>query len=245
MPRCPWSSFAWFHIVCGRYTSDYAYFTFSDTIWPLLLSPDFGTQMITLAEIATYERSYIYLTTTYNHPSCLLARAKEIEKFVQDIPAVCARVPSPIGILRLSEYLEHALGFWLRWDYVAEMNLFLAISVLLQRSDCTPRQRNPCKPSFIWKGCFWHQYVWDRILLADRWWAYLPSSKTMSCAQCARPCKRNGLEWWERWWSTISHSSLQPLLSAASEFNCFKATLKSSSCIAVQCPYVLSVLKRP
>ena len=46
--------FVWFHIVCDRYTSDYAHFTFSDTIWPLLLSPDFGTQMITLAETASY-----------------------------------------------------------------------------------------------------------------------------------------------------------------------------------------------
>ena len=30
--------FVWFHIVCDRYTSDYANFTFSDTIWPLSLS---------------------------------------------------------------------------------------------------------------------------------------------------------------------------------------------------------------
>ena len=30
--------FVWFHIVCDRYTSDYAHFTFSDTIWPLSLS---------------------------------------------------------------------------------------------------------------------------------------------------------------------------------------------------------------
>ena len=42
-----------FHIVCDRYTSDYDHFTFSDTIWPLLLSPDVGTQMITLAETAS------------------------------------------------------------------------------------------------------------------------------------------------------------------------------------------------
>ena len=46
--------FVRFHIVCDRYTSDYDQITFSDTIWPLLLSPDFGTQMITLAETATY-----------------------------------------------------------------------------------------------------------------------------------------------------------------------------------------------
>ena len=30
--------FACFHIICDRYTSDYAHFTFSDTIWPLSLS---------------------------------------------------------------------------------------------------------------------------------------------------------------------------------------------------------------
>ena len=46
--------FVRFHIVCDRYTSDYDQITFSDTIWPLLLSLDFGTQMITLAETATY-----------------------------------------------------------------------------------------------------------------------------------------------------------------------------------------------
>ena len=46
--------FAWFHIVSDKYTLDYAHFTFSDTIWPLLLSPYFGTQMITLAETASY-----------------------------------------------------------------------------------------------------------------------------------------------------------------------------------------------
>ena len=48
--------FVRFHIVCDRYTSDYAHFTFSDTIWPLLLSPNFGTQMITLAETASYSK---------------------------------------------------------------------------------------------------------------------------------------------------------------------------------------------
>ena len=36
-----------------RYTSDYAHFTFSDTIRPLSLSPNFGTQMVTLAETAS------------------------------------------------------------------------------------------------------------------------------------------------------------------------------------------------
>ena len=30
--------FVWFHILCDRHTSDYAHFTFSDTIWPLSLS---------------------------------------------------------------------------------------------------------------------------------------------------------------------------------------------------------------
>ena len=44
-----------FHIVCDRWQimTDYAHFTFSDTIWPLLLSPNFGTQMNTLAETAS------------------------------------------------------------------------------------------------------------------------------------------------------------------------------------------------
>ena len=46
--------FVRFHILCDWYTSDYAHFTFSDTIWLLLLSPNFGTQMITLAETASY-----------------------------------------------------------------------------------------------------------------------------------------------------------------------------------------------
>ena len=54
--------FVRFHIVCDRYTSDYDQITFSDTIWPLLLSPDFGTQMITLAETASYAKySNFYL----------------------------------------------------------------------------------------------------------------------------------------------------------------------------------------
>ena len=43
---------AGFHIVCDRYTSDYAHFTFSDTIWPL--SPIFRTHNMTLAETASY-----------------------------------------------------------------------------------------------------------------------------------------------------------------------------------------------
>ena len=45
--------FVRFHILCDRYTSDYAHFTFSDTIWPLFLSPNFGTQMKPLAETPT------------------------------------------------------------------------------------------------------------------------------------------------------------------------------------------------
>ena len=57
-----WFFFVRFHIVCDRYTSDYDHFTFTDTIWPLLLSPDFGTQMITLAETASYAKySNFYL----------------------------------------------------------------------------------------------------------------------------------------------------------------------------------------
>ena len=30
--------FAWFHIVCGRYRTDWVYFTITDTIWPLSFS---------------------------------------------------------------------------------------------------------------------------------------------------------------------------------------------------------------
>ena len=41
--------FVRFHIGCDRYTSYYAQFIFSDTILPLLLSPNFGTQMKPLA----------------------------------------------------------------------------------------------------------------------------------------------------------------------------------------------------
>ena len=45
--------FVWFHIVCDRYTSDYAHFTFSDTIWPLSLSSDFGTRSCTHTDTAS------------------------------------------------------------------------------------------------------------------------------------------------------------------------------------------------
>ena len=34
--------FAWFHIVCDRYTSGYAHFTFSDTFWPLSHGSEFS-----------------------------------------------------------------------------------------------------------------------------------------------------------------------------------------------------------
>ena len=57
--------FVRFHIVCDRYTSDYDQITFSDTIWPLLLSPDFGTQMITLAETASYKEVTEYFFLRY------------------------------------------------------------------------------------------------------------------------------------------------------------------------------------
>ena len=46
--------FVWFHIVCDRYTSYYAHFTFSDTIWPLSLSSDFGTRSCTHTGTASY-----------------------------------------------------------------------------------------------------------------------------------------------------------------------------------------------
>ena len=45
--------FVWFHIVCDRYTSYYAHFTFSDTIWPLSLSSDFGTRSCTHTDTAS------------------------------------------------------------------------------------------------------------------------------------------------------------------------------------------------
>ena len=50
--------FVWFHIVCDRYTSDYAHFTFSDTIWPLSLSSDFGTRSCTHTDTASYIGSW-------------------------------------------------------------------------------------------------------------------------------------------------------------------------------------------
>ena len=46
--------FVWFHIVCDIYTSYYAHFTFSDTIWPLSLSSDFGTRSCTHTDTASY-----------------------------------------------------------------------------------------------------------------------------------------------------------------------------------------------
>ena len=46
--------FVWFHIVCDRYTSYYAHFTFSDTIWPLSLSSDFGTRSCTHTDTVSY-----------------------------------------------------------------------------------------------------------------------------------------------------------------------------------------------
>ena len=45
--------FVLFHIVCDRYTSYYAHFTFSDTIWPLSLSSDFGTRSCTHTDTAS------------------------------------------------------------------------------------------------------------------------------------------------------------------------------------------------
>ena len=61
-------NFCKFHIVCDRYTSDYVHFTFSDTIWPLLLQPNFGTQMITLAETALYNL-FNYIHSICDHYS--------------------------------------------------------------------------------------------------------------------------------------------------------------------------------
>ena len=46
--------FACFHIVCDRYTSDYAHFTFSDTIWSLSLPSDFGNRSCTHIDTASY-----------------------------------------------------------------------------------------------------------------------------------------------------------------------------------------------
>ena len=63
--------FARFHIVCDRYTSDYAHFTFSDTTWPLLLSSNFGTQMITLAETATYQKLKQIIIKIWSWWNCL------------------------------------------------------------------------------------------------------------------------------------------------------------------------------
>ena len=45
---------------------DIHHFTFSDTICPLLLSPNFGTQMITLAETASYISSRCLLSRDRN-----------------------------------------------------------------------------------------------------------------------------------------------------------------------------------
>ena len=45
--------FAWSHIVCDRYTSDFAYFTFPTHLQPL--SPNFGTQMCHWSEKLSYD----------------------------------------------------------------------------------------------------------------------------------------------------------------------------------------------
>ena len=51
--------FAWSHIVCDRYTSDNAHFTFSYTIWPLSLSSNFCTRNSLFSCVLTRVRLFI------------------------------------------------------------------------------------------------------------------------------------------------------------------------------------------
>ena len=48
------SVFVWIHIVCDRYTLEYAHFTYFNTIGPLSLSSNFGTAFITLSHSLSY-----------------------------------------------------------------------------------------------------------------------------------------------------------------------------------------------
>ena len=48
------SVLVWIHIVCDRYSLEYAHFTYFNTIWPLSLSSNFGTAFITLAHSLSY-----------------------------------------------------------------------------------------------------------------------------------------------------------------------------------------------
>ena len=45
---------AWFHIVCDRYTLEYAHFTYFNTIWPLSLSSGFGSEVYPWPENLSY-----------------------------------------------------------------------------------------------------------------------------------------------------------------------------------------------
>ena len=50
-------SFVWFHIVCDRYASDHAHFTFFNLIWPLSLSWVFEIQTNGYTEKLSYSAS--------------------------------------------------------------------------------------------------------------------------------------------------------------------------------------------
>ena len=72
--------FVRFYIVCEKYTSYYAHFTFADIIWPLLLSPNFGTQMKPLAETEcvisciSFAQN-VYIATYWANAMCLVLSA--------------------------------------------------------------------------------------------------------------------------------------------------------------------------
>ena len=53
--------FVWFHIVCDRYASDHAHFTFFNLIWPLSLSWVFEIQTNGYTEKLSYQLSDCYI----------------------------------------------------------------------------------------------------------------------------------------------------------------------------------------
>ena len=53
--------FVGFHIVCDRYTLEYAHFTYFNTIWPLSLSSGFGSEVYPWPENLSYVIVFVIL----------------------------------------------------------------------------------------------------------------------------------------------------------------------------------------
>ena len=109
--------FVWFHIVCDRYTPEYAHFTFSDTIWPLLLSPNFRTEMNTLAETASYCRQTFGQFASLPSPSIGWIFTNNFFKILPKITASrllnqFGKKPNCVKSLRLSRPRKKWSGFY-------------------------------------------------------------------------------------------------------------------------------------